>query len=267
LPWPAAFAAAALTALPGDVRAEDIAALLEPVSAALGLERVAALRIRASGSEFEPIGNGRSASPAEPPADAPPAGASTPAAATPARTTAADDPLYVPPPPPPTRRHRRIAHESWALDLETATLTIEREHADGGGAARASGASARTVGPDASWNERHRYWLTPHGFVRGALSASAAVSAGAIDGKPHRIVRFTPDGGAEVRAWIDDDDRLVRIATTVDDGDGGPVSVEASLLHWEALGGIEYPTTWIRRENDELAEVLIVREIGIRARD
>lgn len=270
LPLPLACAAAALAALPLGAKAQDAAALLRPVADALGLERVAALRMGASGSEYEPITDGEgaraaAASAAARPADARPSAAAANAPSSPAK---ADDPLYVPPPPPPSRRHHRIARESWAVDLGTATLAIERERAAGsGGAPQGSSASTWTIAPDASWSERHRYWLTPHGFVRGALASAAEVSTGTIDGKPHRIVSFTPERGAEVRGWIDADDRLVRLQTTIDDGRGTPVTVEASLLHWESLGGIEFPTTWIRRENGELAEVLIVREIDVRARD
>lgn len=264
---PAWCAAAALAALPCGAEAEDAAALLEPVADALGLERVAALRISASGSEYEPItdrnGVDAGAASTTPPA-APRAGAPTGAAGAASSPATADDPLYVPPPPPPSRRHHRIARETWALDLEAAALTIERERAAGGDDAPT--ASTRTIGPGASWSERHRYWLTPQGFVQGALAGAATVSTGAIDGSEHRVVAFTPERGAEVRGWIDADHRIVRLQTTVDDGDGRPVTIEADLLHWEALGGIELPTTWIRRENGELAEVLIVRGIDVDAR-
>lgn len=231
---------AAACAAAGTARAQDAAELLEPIAAALALERVATLIVVGSGSGYEPI-----------PADEY-AKLAAAAAPDPAR---ANDPLYVPPPPPPTRRHYRVPRETRALDLTSRTLTIERE--------RGEAIERRTVGRDAPWSERHRYWLTPHAFVRGALAGPAEVSAGEIDGKPHRVVSFTPDDGAEIRGFVDDSDRLVRLQTTIEAG--GPITVETSFLHWEARGGIEFPTTWIRRENGELAEVLIVREVDARA--
>ncbi len=234
----AAFAAAVLT-VAGPTRAQRAAEHLEPIAAALGLDRVAALTVVGSGSGYEPI----------------PEDAREDYAAAVWVSSTKDDALYVPPPPPPTRRHYRVPRETHALDLTSQTLTIERE--------RGEAVERRTVGPDAPWNERHRYWLTPHAFVRGALAGPAEVSTGEIDGKPHRVVTFTPEGGAEIRGFIDDGNRLVRLQTTIDDG--GSIGVEASFLHWEPLGGIEFPTTWIRRENGELAGISIVREIDVRA--
>lgn len=234
LALPAA-ASAQAPAASGDAATRDAAATLRGVATSLGIERITGVTIVGGGSGYVPIPES--------------AGGNAPAAE--------DDPLYVPPPPPPTRRHYRIAARTVDIDLEAGTVRVDD-------ALRAPESGAAASAADEQRDARTRYWTSPYGFVRGALDAAARVSAETIDGARYTVVSFEAEGGRAVSGYIDENGRLVRIRTTAADPDGNATDVEASLLHWETLGNVTFPTTLIRKEDGELVEVLIVRDLEVR---
>lgn len=272
-------------ALPHTASAQDAAAVLQPAAEALRVGDVDELSFVASGSGYEarpeeepaprarpaPSAEGRAEAPEASEAVADPAHAepsATPsAAATAGRSDAVDpsSPLYVPPPAPRSRRYFRIVSQLEELNLAEGSLRIEQVRT-GPSADRGQQAPVTTtIGPDSSWTKRHRYWLTPHAFVAGALSHEASVETETLDGIEYRVVTFTVDGGHEIRGYVDENDRLVRVRTTVSSEDGEATDVVESFFEWAEQGDVTFPTTLIRKENGELAEVLVVQEIDLGA--
>ncbi|HEX6993859.1 MAG TPA: hypothetical protein VF339_06900 [Gammaproteobacteria bacterium] len=236
-------------ALPFAANAQDAAAVLGPVADALQIEEVKALKVVAAGSGYEK----RSTEPRP---------ASVPAALVAAGRATADpsSPMYVPPPAPRARSYFRIVSQVQELDLAAESLEIEQVRASSSApdAAREP-ATTTTIDANADWSLRHRYWLTPHAFVAGALAHDASVGMETLDGTEYRVVSFTVDGH-EVRGYVDPADKLVRVRTTVD-GEDGETDVIESFFDWTEQGELTFPSMLIRKENGELAEVLVVQEI------
>lgn len=276
------FALAVLSlALPLGASAQDAAAVLRPTADALNIGRIDGLRLVASGSGYEerPEAEQRAQPGPKLTAAAPqPLGAPTgPAEAVrpgqaprqpPAESAGRSDtvdpssPMYVPPPPPRARRPFRIVSHVENLDLAEESLRIERVSAESTSPdAERQQPATTTIDADSDWAERHRYWLTPHGFVAGALARDASVGTQAIDGIEYRVVTFTADGAHEVRGYVGPDDRLVRIRTTVVAADGRTTDVVESFLDWEEQANLAFPSVLIRKENGALAEVLVVQEV------
>lgn len=239
-----------LLALPLGASAQDAATVLQPTAEALRVGEVRTLRLVASGSGYAPrseAGDTQAASP------------DTTAAA---GTVDPSSPMFVPPPPAPKRSYYRIVSQVQSLDLAAQSLSIEQVRAESSAPdAVRSAPEVTSIDAGADWSERHRYWLTPHGFVAGALAGDAQVGTETVSGVEYRVVSLTVDGGHEVRGYVDADDRLVRVRTTVEDADGGTTDVIESFFDWGDRGELTFPSTLIRKENGELAEVLVVKEL------
>ena len=245
-----------LLALPFAASAQDAATVLGPTADALRVGEVESLTLTASGSGYARDSSGETPQPAG-------SAAATNAAA---GTVDPGSPLFVPPPPPPERSYFRIVSHVQTLDLDAESLSIEQVRAATSAPdAERSAPSATTIDSSADWSLRHRYWLTPHAFVAGALAGNASVGTETVSGVEYRVVSFTVDGGREVRGYVDSEDRLVRVRTTVESPDGGTLDVIESFFDWSDQGELTYPSTLIRKENGELAEVLIVQEIDAAA--
>jgi hypothetical protein len=240
-------------AMPFAASAQEAAAVLQPVAEALRVADVDRLRLVAAGSGYERGQDER----------APPTSTQGSAGAAAGRADAADSSsqMDVPPPPPPVRSQFRIVGHVAELDLAAESLRIEERRA----ASAAPGAEQRapatlTIDADSDWAERHRYWLMPHAFVAGALAGNATLGNETVAGVDYRVVSITVEGDHEVRGYIDEQGRLVRIRTEVVDG-GDTTDVVESFFDWTEQGELTFPSTLIRKENDQLAEVLVVQEI------
>jgi len=237
-----------LLALPFAASAQDAATVLQPTAEALRVAEVRTLRLVASGSGYAPRSDEQEAQPA--------------VTETAAGTVDPSSPMFVPPPPPPKRSYYRIISQVQSLDLAAGSMSIEQVRAESSAPdAERSGPEVTSIDASADWSERHRYWLTPHAFVAGALAGGASVGTETVSGVEYRVVSLTVDGGHEVRGYVDPDDRLVRVRTTVEDPDGGTTDVIESFFDWGDRGELTFPSTLIRKENGELAEVLVVKEI------
>ena len=254
-----------LAALPLVCPAQDVASVLEPLARAMKADEVTAARYVAAGSGYEEAdpadaatGSGSGQGAASDTIAGAPAASAGPSTENAVGSETA--------PPDAGRRHYRIVTHTEELNLESKSLRVETTRAT---ADRAGGAAPRTdersIDADAPWPERLRFWTSPYGFVSGAPSAEATLTTETIAGSEYRIASFVPDGGREVRGYIDEQDRLVRVVTDFEDASGATMSVEASFLHWEDLDGVLFPTTLIRKHDGELTEVLIVTELDATA--
>jgi len=237
-------------ALPFGVNAQDAAAVLKPTADALRIAEVKALKVVAAGSGYEK-------------GSTEPQPASVPAALVAAGRATADpsSPMYVPPPPARPRSYYRIVSQVQELDLAAESLEIEQVRAESSAPdAAKTPAATTTIDANADWSLRHRYWLTPHAFVAGALAHDASVGTETLAGTEYRVVSFTV-GGHEVRGYVDPEDRLVRVRTTVESADGQAADVVESFFDWTDHDGLTFPSMLIRKENDELAEVLVVQAV------
>src|SRR5690606_14959004 len=155
-----------LLALPFAASAQDAAKVLGPTADALRVGEVESLTLTASGSGYARDSSGETPQPAG-------SAAATNAAA---GTVDPGSPLFVPPPPPPERSYFRIVSHVQTLDLDAESLSIEQVRAATSAPdAERSAPSATTIDSSADWSLRHRYWLTPHAFVAGALAGNASV--------------------------------------------------------------------------------------------
>ncbi|MGE4160163.1 MAG: MBL fold metallo-hydrolase [Vicinamibacterales bacterium] len=154
-----------------------------------------------------------------------------------------------------------IAGEEWPLrDLAGYTRTINYEQRSArdeinfaqpvfGGQQQeqlVSGDSAWNAGPNgpapqlATAEERQLLiWMTPHGFLRGAMADSAATLT---PGEGNNTVTFTALGKYQVAGTIDANNHVTSVRTTVANPVMGDIPLVANYSGYMDFDGVQFPT-------------------------
>jgi len=90
------------------------------------------------------------------------------------------------------------------------------------------------------------FWLTPHGFLKGAVANLA--SAKAAVGRGKRTVTFTAFGKFPITATLDDKNVVERVETLVDNVFTGDTPIDGIYSDYRDLGGILVPMHIVMRE-------------------
>jgi hypothetical protein len=111
----------------------------------------------------------------------------------------------------------------------------------------------------APWSEEIEYWITPYGFLRGALANNSTVEAKSVYGAAYQIVTFSLPGNHKVVGYINGNNLVERVQTTTDDG----VAVEGIYRDYADFRGLKAPTTLIRNRGGMLFQVVIIKDAKV----
>ncbi len=102
--------------------------------------------------------------------------------------------------------------------------------------------------PAASEERALQIWLTPHGFLRGALQGKATVSQGKEDGKNVTVVTFMDDQGHKIVGDIDDQNMVIKVDSWLPNPVLGDMLVETTYTDYKDFGGIKFPSHIVQKE-------------------
>lgn len=83
-------------------------------------------------------------------------------------------------------------------------------------------------------------WLTPHGFLRGAMAAGDAALSQEEGGAD--VISFTALGKFKVKGTIDAQNLVTRVATTIANPVLGDTDLVATYSDYKDFGGVQFPT-------------------------
>jgi hypothetical protein len=151
-------------------------------------------------------------------------------------------------------QHMVMSSYTRRMDLNAATSNVHlvRMH----GTPPAPQTVNQTVSADSPWNVQFDFWLTPYGFMKGAMANDAAAEVKTVDGAPFRIVTFTLAGSHKVAGYINAMNLVERVEVRIDND----VLVQGIYHDYEDFGGLKVPTIMAQKRSGELAQVLIVKE-------
>ena len=116
-----------------------------------------------------------------------------------------------------------------------------------------NGDKAWNVGPNgaapqlATAEERQLLiWLTPHGFVKGALAAGNATLKPGTDGG--QMVTFTALGKYAVTGTIDSQNMVTKVETTISNPVLGDTPVVTTYSDYKDFNGVKFPTKILQTE-------------------
>ena len=92
-------------------------------------------------------------------------------------------------------------------------------------------------------NDRiHQLWITPHGAVKAALRNKATVVGGGANGRGPAMVAFTEPGRFHARLFINADNAVERMETTIADTVSGEVAAITRYSGYVRHGAILFPS-------------------------
>src|SRR4030095_3510644 len=114
----------------------------------------------------------------------------------------------------------------------------------------------QAVTSSSPWNTQFDYWLTPYGFLKGALTNPTTVEAKTGGGEQYKLVSFTLPGNHKVTGYINAKDMLEKVEARIDND----VLMQSAFHEYQDFGGVKVPTIMVQMRNSELVMVVIVKE-------
>jgi glyoxylase-like metal-dependent hydrolase (beta-lactamase superfamily II) len=107
---------------------------------------------------------------------------------------------------------------------------------------------SQIVSGDSSWTSQFSFWMTPFGFLEGAMANNAAVTSVAMDGKRYSVVTFSVQNRYKVLGYINEQNLVERVQTWIDNDVLGDMSVEAWFSDYKDYGGVKFPATIVEKQ-------------------
>jgi hypothetical protein len=150
--------------------------------------------------------------------------------------------------------HQVVTAYSRQLNLNSSTSTVQIVRR--AGSPPASQTSTQSIAADSAWNVQYDYWLTPYGFLKGAMTHNATVETRAVDGETYRVVSFTLPGNHRVSGYINPANLIERVETRIDND----VLIQSLYRDYQDFGGLKVPTVVLQKRAGNLSLLIIVKE-------
>ncbi|HET9215787.1 MAG TPA: hypothetical protein VFR18_02340 [Terriglobia bacterium] len=142
------------------------------------------------------------------------------------------------------------------LNLKANTLSQKVTSTEGTGDQTATD----VVDNNSPWDSQYEFWITPYGFLRGAMANNATAESITVYGTPYKVVTFTLPGNHKVVGYINDKDLIEKIETSV-----GDRLVEASYRDYIDHKGVKVPMMVIQKHAGHVSLILIVKDVKVEA--
>ena len=135
----------------------------------------------------------------------------------------------------------RDQHQLWWVSGATAW--------NGDGASASAAGRERDQRPS-DLARRTQIWMTPHGFIKGALAAGSAASVRSAErnGRSITSVRYTTVDGVPLDGTLDEAGLVERIETWVGTPVLGDVPLEVIFSRYDPFGPIRFPRRIVQKE-------------------
>lgn len=90
--------------------------------------------------------------------------------------------------------------------------------------------------------------LTPHGFIKAAMTGGATVKTETVRGAKKTVVSFTAPNKARFEGVLNEQNLVERIQTWLDNPVLGDVAFEAAFKDYRDFGGVKFPANIVQRE-------------------
>ncbi len=98
------------------------------------------------------------------------------------------------------------------------------------------------------WTSQFEVWVTPLGFLKGALQNNATVTAKTVEGKKMNLVSYLVDKKYKVNGYLDDQNMVAKVETWVDNPVLGDMPVEATYSGYQEFHGLKFPTKIVEKQ-------------------
>jgi hypothetical protein len=162
-------------------------------------------------------------------------------------------------PPPAGWTHTVMKSYVYDLNLEATTSRVQLVRAEG--TPPADRTLNHTADATSPWSLQHEFWITPYGFIKGAMMHSATVEPRNVFGTTFRSVTFTLPGDHTVVGYINDKDLVEKVETWI--GEKGDRLVEAYYRDYTDFNGVKVPTMITQKHAGTLSLIVIVKDVKV----
>jgi glyoxylase-like metal-dependent hydrolase (beta-lactamase superfamily II) len=109
---------------------------------------------------------------------------------------------------------------------------------------------SQTLIVDAStpWVQQLDIWLSPHGFLKAAATHNATLRSQSIGGKKYNVLTFVGQNKAPVHGYVNADNLVERVETTIDNAMLGDMPFEAIYSDYKDFSGVKVPMHMVQRQ-------------------
>jgi len=100
---------------------------------------------------------------------------------------------------------------------------------------------SQTVNFKQPWTTTFEFWITPAGFIKGAMVNAATVQPKVAGGRKLSMVSFTVDRKYKVNGYLDDQNMLTKVETWVENPVLGDMPVEVTYSDYRPFHGMKFP--------------------------
>jgi hypothetical protein len=141
------------------------------------------------------------------------------------------------------------------LDAKTSRLQLVRAE----GTPPADKTLTHEVDANSPWSSQYEFWITPYGFLKGAMASTATVESKTEFGTTYKAVAFTLPGSHTVVAYVNDKNLIEKVETKIGETNG--FVVEALYRDYADFSGVKFPTLITEKHAGQLSLILVVKEV------
>ena len=97
------------------------------------------------------------------------------------------------------------------------------------------------IQPNAPWAQQYDFWITPYGFLKGALANPVTLRSDTVNGVKYNVVTFTLQNRYKVEGYINEQNMVERVRTWIDNNVMCDMLVEATYTDYKDFGGLKAP--------------------------
>ena len=143
---------------------------------------------------------------------------------------------------------RAIDYERGLAREETVRTQFENPPRGGGGQPLYTDARGAAVVTGTSGWGSGTLALTPHGFVKAALSASPTMSSRRVGGRAMTVISFTARDQYQVDGYINSENLIEKIDTWVANPILGDTLIETTFAGYRDFGGVKFPMRIVQQQ-------------------
>ena len=117
------------------------------------------------------------------------------------------------------------------------------------------------ISSSSPWDSQFSFWLTPFGFIKGAMANNPTVKSETIGGMKFNVATFTLQNKYKVSGYINDQNMVERVQTWIDNDVLGDMLVDAAYSVYKDFGGVKFPTMIIEKQGGFPVLILSVSDV------
>ncbi len=148
------------------------------------------------------------------------------------------------------KKYERVIDFDAGATRQTMVRTQAENPPRGGGQQPLIGEQTQTQtnGFKESWASQFEVWVTPDGFLKGALAHNATVQAKTVGGTKYNVVSFSLDNKHKVTGYLDEHNLVDKVETLVENPVLGDMPVEAEFSDYKDFHGLKFPAKIVEKQ-------------------